>query len=94
MEANVRCSSGEKQFIEFLTAYIVETNPGDLQTNIAKVSQHIQDKYPPKHDLNLHRKQFGNFKDCVKTDAMKLVFAIEGTSFRFVHHTKVADAYG
>ena len=87
-----RVTSGEKQFIEFLIGYIVETNPGDMITNIAKLSQHIQEKYDPKHDLNLHRKQFGNFKDCVKTDGMKCVFTIDGSCFKFVHWTKVEQA--
>ena len=85
-------TSGEKQFIEFLVGFIVETNPGDLQTNIAKVSKHIQDTYDPKHDLNLFRKQYGNLKDCINTESIKRVFALEGTSFRFVHHTKMAEA--
>ena len=92
MEGTVNCTSGEKQFIEFLIGYIVETNPGDLHTNIAKVSQHIQSKYDPKHDLNLFRKQYGNLKDCVKQAAIARVFQIDGTSFKFVHPNSVAAA--
>ena len=93
MESTINVTSGEKQFIEFLIDFIVETNPGDLQTNLNKVSQHIQEKFDPKHDLNLYRKQFGNLKDCVKVEGTKRVFSIEGTAFRFVHHTKVEEAY-
>ena len=90
---SVNVTSSEKNFIEFLIDYIVETNPGDLQTNLNKISQHIQDKYDPKHELNLYRKQFGNINDCVKKDGAKRVFQIEGTSFKFLHHTKVEEAH-
>ena len=83
MESKIHCTSGDRQFIEFLISYIVETNPGDLTTNIAKVSQDIQAKYDPKHDLNLYRKQYGNLKDCLNTAAIKSVFKLDGTCFKF-----------
>ena len=57
--------SWEKQFIEFLVSYIVDTNPGDLLTNLDKISKHMVDAIPPKHELNLYRKQYGNLKDCI-----------------------------
>src|SRR5210317_1734613 len=92
MEQTVTATDSEKQFIEFLIGYIVQTDPGDLLTNISKVSTHIQKEYDPKHELNLFRKQFGNLKDCVKQPAIQAVFCLEGTSFRFVHPTKVQAA--
>ena len=49
-------TSSEKAFIEFLIDYIVETNPGDMQTNLQNMSQHMLDKMPPKCDANLYRK--------------------------------------
>ena len=55
-EQNIKVTTGEKQFIEFLVAYIVDTNGGNLTTNLGKVSKHIQKQYDPKHDLNLYRK--------------------------------------
>ena len=61
----VSVSSSEKDFIHFLTAYIVETDPGDLQTNISKLSKHMLDSMPAKCEENLYRKQYGNLKDCV-----------------------------
>ena len=64
-QANV--TSSEKEFIEFLIGYIVDTNPGDLIANLKDITSHIQEKYPPKHNLNLFRKSFGNFKDCIKS---------------------------
>mmetsp|Transcript_17675 Transcript_17675/g.29869 ORF Transcript_17675/g.29869 Transcript_17675/m.29869 type:complete len:80 (+) Transcript_17675:17-256(+) len=70
----IKCTSSEKGFIAFLIDYIVETNPGDLSTNLMKVSQHIQEKYDPKDDLNLYRKSFGNIKDCIKSEGTKAVF--------------------
>ena len=85
----VKVTSSEKIFIEFLIDYIVETNAGDMITNLQKVSTHIQDQYPPKHELNLYRKSFGNLKDCVKAEATQLVFRIDGTSFKFQHPNKV-----
>ena len=56
MESAVQVASDEKKFIEFLVDYIVKTNPGDLTTNLAKVSKDIQNDYGPKDDLNLYRK--------------------------------------
>ena len=40
MEANA-VSDQEKVFLEFLIDFIVETNPGDLTTNLAKVTKKI-----------------------------------------------------
>ena len=74
MQAQVNCPSPERAFIAFLIEYIVDTNPGDLITNVAKITQHLQDNFDPKHELNLHRKQYGNLKDCVKSEATKMVF--------------------
>ena len=90
---SIAVTSGEKNFITFLVDYIVTTNPGDLITNIAKVSTHIQSEYDAQHDLNLFRKQFGNLKDCVKQPAIAVVFCLDGTSFKFVHPSKVAKAH-
>ena len=92
-QSQIKITSSEKQFIEFLIGFIVETNGGDLQTNLEKVSKHIQDKYDPKHDLNLYRKSFGNLKDCVKKEGTKLIFQIDGTCFKFTHPTQVERAY-
>ena len=92
MQSTINCTSGEKQFIEYLIGYIVKTNAGDLTTNIAKVSQDIQSNYDAKHDLNLFRKQYGNLKDCVKKEAISRVFMIDGTAFKFVHPNKVEAA--
>ena len=61
---SVSASSSEKKFMVFLIDYIVETNPGDLYTNISKLSQHMLDNMPAKCEENLYRKQYGNLKDC------------------------------
>ena len=49
-------TSSEKEFIEFLTAYIVDNNTDELNANLKDITSHIQEKYPPKHNLNLFRK--------------------------------------
>jgi hypothetical protein len=67
-------SSSEKYFIEFLTLYIVQTSPGDLQGNLNKVADHLQKSFDPKHDLNLHRKQFGSIKNVILENNVKKVF--------------------
>ena len=89
---SVKATSSEKEFIEYLISYIVSTNPGDLQTNLNKVTSDLQDNYDTKHNLNLYRKSFGNIKDVVKPDATKMVFKLEGTAFRFEHPSSVARA--
>ena len=88
----VKCASDEKKFIEFLVDYIVKTNPGDLTTNLAKVSKDIQNDYGPNDDLNLYRKQFGNINDCINRKPTGMVFTMEGTCFKFKHPTKVEIA--
>ena len=65
MQSTSNISSGEKQFITFLIKYIVDTEPGDLQTNISKLSKYMLDDLEPKCDVNLYRKQYGNLKDCI-----------------------------
>ena len=62
---SISVSSSEKKFINFLTNYIVSTNPGDLQTNISQLSKYMLDELPPKCEENLYRKQYGNLKDCI-----------------------------
>ena len=91
MEPSV--TNSEKIFIEFLISYIVDTNPGDLYTNVSEISKHIQDKYGAKHELNLYRKSFGNLKDCVKSPATSKVVILEGLRFNFVHHSKMEQAH-
>ena len=69
--------------------YIVDTNPGDLLTNLKNVSKHIQEQYDPIHELNKYRKSFGNLNDCIKKPGTAAVFEMQGTAFKFKHHTKV-----
>ncbi len=45
--------------------YIVQTNPGDLQTNLSTLSKYMLDELPAKSEENLYRKQYGNLKDCI-----------------------------
>ena len=86
-------SSSEKQFIEFLVDYVVTTNPGDLLTNLEKLSKHMTDNLPPKCDANLYRKQYGNLKDCIlQGKGIKRVFVLDGTCFRFRRHAEVMQA--
>ena len=49
-------SSSERKFITFLINYIVDTNPGDLYTNLTHLSKYMLDSLPPKCDENLYRK--------------------------------------
>ena len=49
-------NSGERAFITFLTDWIVDTNPGDLMTNLGTLATHMTNKMPPKCDENLYRK--------------------------------------
>ena len=90
--APVKVTSSEKEFIEYLIGFIVKTNPGDLNTNLEQVTKDLQDNYDPKHNLNLHRKQYGNLKSCVQLEATKMVFEIFGSAFRFLHPNKVVEA--
>ena len=76
MESQANVSSSEKAFIEFLITYIVDTDPGDLQSNLGKIADHLQKEYDAKHDLNLYRKAFGNIKDVVKQEGVKRVFEL------------------
>ena len=93
MEASVSVSSSEKSFIEFLVDYLVTSNPGDLLTNLAQLTTHMQSALPPKSEANLYRKQYGNLKDCItQGKGIKKVFVLDGTCFRFRRHPEVVDA--
>ena len=48
--------SGQRKFITFLIDYVVDTNPGDLQTNISILSKYMLDEMPAKCEENLYRK--------------------------------------
>jgi hypothetical protein len=87
-------SSSELAFITFLVDFVVETNPGDLFTNLSKISQHMLDHLPPKCEANLYRKQYGNLKDCIlQGKGILQVFNLDGTCFRFKKHAEVMTAY-
>ena len=89
-----RVSSGEKKFITFLINYVVDSNPGDLQTNLTHLTKHMTDNLAPKCEENLYRKQYGNLKDCVlQGKAIMTVFVLDGTCFKFAHPAKVEKAY-
>ena len=92
VEATISAGSGEKKFATFLINYIVETNPGDLQTNLAKLVKHMTENLPPKSEENLYRKQYGNLEQCVKDgQALRAVFRIDGSTFKF-HEPEAVEA--
>ncbi len=39
VDSTVTVSSSEKKFIEFLVSYVVDTNPGDLFTNLGTLTK-------------------------------------------------------
>ena len=85
-------SSSEKKFLTFLINYIVETNAGDLQTNLMHLSKHMTDNMPPKCEENLYRKQYGNLKECVLAGkTIMTVFKLDGTCFKF-HKPDIVEA--
>ena len=43
VEASPQASNSEKQFLTFLINYVVDTNPGDLQTNLTHLTKHMTD---------------------------------------------------
>lgn len=75
---------GELKFITFLTNFIVDTNPGDLYTNLEPISKHMLDNMDPLDELNKYRKAYGNLKECIsKGKAISTVFLLDGTCFKF-----------
>jgi hypothetical protein len=57
---SVETTNKEKAFIEYLITFIVKKNPEDLITTLEDITKDLQENYDPKHELNLHRKQYGN----------------------------------
>ena len=83
-------SSGEKKFLTFLINYVVDTSPGDLQTNLMHLSKHMQDNMETQCEENLYRKQYGNLKECVLAGAtIMTVFKLDGTCFKFQKWEKI-----
>ena len=68
-------SQSERAFITFLTNWIVSQSPGDLMTNLGALTTHMTTKMDPKSPENLHRKQYGNLKECIQaSNAIKQIF--------------------
>ena len=85
-----RITSGEKAFITFLVNWVVDTNPGDLLTNLGVLATHMTNKMPPKCPENLYRKQYGNLKECVLAGKGILkIFYLDNTTFKFHKHAQV-----
>jgi len=90
VESTPSISSGERAFISFLINWQVDTNPGDLITNLAALGKYMTDKLPQKCAENLYRKQYGNLKDCVLAGkGIKRIFQIDGSSFKFQKHDSI-----
>ena len=78
-----KCPSNEKKFLTFLISYVVQTNPGDLHTNLTHLTKHMTDDLDAKCEENLYRKQYGNLKECVLAGkTIMKVFTLDGTCFR------------
>lgn len=56
VESTSSVNSSERAFITFLIDWQVDTNPGDLITNLAALGKHMTEKMPPKCPENLYRK--------------------------------------
>ena len=84
VQAAGNCPSNEKKFLTFLINWVVDTSPGDLQTNLVHLSKHMTDNMLPKCEENLYRKQYGNLKECVLAGrTIMSVFVLDGTCFKF-----------
>ena len=90
VEARPRVLSSEKKFLTFLINYVVDTSPGDLQTNLMHLTKFMQDNLHAKSEENLHRKQYGNLKECVLASRLIMsVFKLDGTCFKFQKWDKI-----
>ena len=86
-------NSEEKKFLTFLINYVVDTSPGDLQTNLMHLSKHMLDNMDAHCSENLYRKQYGNLKDCVlQGPAIMSVFKLDGTCFKFQEWENIVAA--
>jgi hypothetical protein len=56
VESTPSINSSERAFITFLINWQVDTNPGDLITNLAALGKFMTEKMPPKCPENLFRK--------------------------------------
>lgn len=56
VESTSSVNSSERAFITFLIDWQVDTNPGDLITNLAALGKHMTEKMPSKCPENLYRK--------------------------------------
>ena len=87
-----RITTGERAFITFLVDWIVDTNPGDLMTNLGTLATHMTNNMPPKCEENLYRKQYGNLKECVLAGkGIMRIFNLDGTTFKFHRYAKVLE---
>ena len=89
-----KCPPNEKKFLTFLINYVVRTNPGDLYTNLTHVTKHMTDDLDPKCEENLHRKKYGNLKECVlASKTIMTVFNLDSTCFRLNKPDVVEKVY-
>lgn len=56
----------EKEFYDFLMLLICEHGTTRLQMPCSDIITHMQ-QLPAKHPVNMHRKQYGNLAQCLKT---------------------------
>ena len=75
-------SEEEKNFIEFLTDYIITSDPGYFTMTFGQIDQKI--KNLPKDDpLYKYRMKFGNLDELLKQSGTETVLYIDGNSVRF-----------
>jgi hypothetical protein len=90
----ISVTQGERAFITFLVNFVVTTSPGDLLTNLEKISKYMLESMDALAPENLYRKQYGNLKECVtKGKAIMAVFQLDGTCFKFQKPQQVEAAH-
>ena len=94
-ESNItgdQVSKEEKKFIEFITDFIVTSNPGSFSQTVTKIDDKIK-KLPATDPINMYRKKFGSLDKCLKQPGIASVMHIEGNTVKFNSSEDITEAH-
>ena len=82
----------DQEFQEYILDKLCELGTWRLQLPIADMTKEMQ-KLDPKHNVNLHRKQYGNTEASLKQGVPKPVYIVDGTIIKMKAYDEVKAVY-
>ena len=79
---DTKITSFDKTFLSFLLRQLIAYDRDRMRITVTKLGE-VMEKMPTKCEENLYRKQYGNLKGALNTDAVQAAFTVSGPLIQF-----------